>query len=85
MENEKKYVRRNINLSHYVDKMIADEADRIFSGNISAFIAHTALFYVRCQHCEAFQKIKVDVGRLDVANFKGQNNGVVTQNSRVSD
>ncbi len=51
MNNTKEYVRRTISISPDVNKILIDGARKEFGGNLSAFLAHIALDYVKCKNC----------------------------------
>ncbi len=51
MNKAKEYVRRTISISPDVNKILIDGARKEFGGNLSAFLAHIALDYVKCKNC----------------------------------
>lgn len=51
MKNANQYVRRTVSLSPQIDELLTEGARKEFSGNLSAFLAHIALDYMRCKKC----------------------------------
>lgn len=54
------YIRRTISVSPEVDGTIANYAEREFSGNVSAFIAHCVIQYLTCRAC---RKVEFERGK----------------------
>ncbi len=77
MENRKaNFIRRGVSFSPYVDNIAQKTAEKEFSGNLSAFIAHAVLHYVRCQRCTVRNDFNIDIN-----DFKGNNSGVINQSN----
>ncbi len=51
MNKSKEYVRKTISISPEINKILIDGARNEFGGNLSAFLAHIALDYVKCKNC----------------------------------
>lgn len=51
MQKQQHFIRKTISLSSQLEEIINNAAKEEFSGNASAFIAHTVLHYIKCQRC----------------------------------
>ncbi len=56
MNKPNEYIRRTVSLSPYVNEILLEGARKEFGGNLSAFLAHIALDYVRCKKCSKDKK-----------------------------
>ncbi len=52
MKKANNYVRRTISLSPKINDLLTEGAKNEFAGNLSAFLAHITLDYLRCKNCE---------------------------------
>ena len=51
MKKTNQYVRRTVSLSPQISELLMEGARKEFGGNLSAFLAHIALDYMRCKTC----------------------------------
>ena len=59
MKKTNLYLRRTISLSPQINDLLVEGAKKEFGGNLSAYLAHIVLDYVKCKNCTKKETSKI--------------------------